>query len=80
MLKGSILVVLLILLIATPVVAGDPLDGNDGPAISRTTMNVEEECGRAEKLVHCGWCWNRCMFAIMADLWTGGGGWDGDDW
>ena len=51
MLKGSILVVLLILLIATPVVAGDPLDGNDGPAISRTTMNVEEECGRAEKLV-----------------------------
>jgi len=77
MLKSSILAVLLVALLALPAVAGDPLDGND---VQKSLGTVDHDCWQAQTHPQCEPCWDNCYYAIIADLWTGGSGWDGDEW
>lgn len=77
MLRNSIII--LIFLLAVPAIAGDPVDSND--LYVTPAGDVQYDCAYAELHPACSWCWTNCVFAIIADLWTGGGGWDGgDDW
>jgi len=63
--------ILLLVLLATPVLAaktGDPLDGND-----RTMSEVEDACAWYFQYPHCNWCWQVCLYAMMAEDYTSGG-------
>ena len=68
------LIALLVIFLAVPAVGGDPVDSNDGPSVYIAELDVQAECARAEKYIHCSWCWTNCMLAIMAEAW--GDGWD----
>ena len=72
---GSLL--LIGVLLAAPAVAavtGDPVDGNDRPV---STNHWEVDCARAALYPQCNWCMTQCVFAIIADMWSGGGiSWD----
>lgn len=71
---GSLLLVLALVLPATAATVGDPLDGNDRPV---TTTAWEVDCARAALYPQCNWCMTQCVFAIIADMWSGGGiSWD----
>lgn len=62
--KNSLLIIVLLSLLASPLMAGDPLDTNDGPTI---TMGIEEACEMAYKYPACESCWTTCLYAMMAD-------------
>ena len=78
MLRNSLLI-LMILVLAIPAVAGDPLDTNDGPSVTLATGFDTPGCDNAEKYPGCGPCWTTCLYALMADAWSNGG-WDNDLW
>ena len=67
---------LLILLVAGAAIAGttgDPLDTND-----RSLGTVEADCGMALLNPQCGWCVTNCLYAIIAEAWSGSGAGDWD--
>jgi len=70
MLKNSVLV--LVLLIAGAAFAGDPLDGTE---IRPADMTADYGCALAIRYPDCVPCWTTCIYAMVADAWTGGG-WD----
>ncbi len=68
---------LLVVALASPAFAGDPLDTNDRPSVAQS---VETDCARALLYPSCGWCVTQCVYAIIADMWAGGSGTSGWDW
>lgn len=56
----SLFLILVLLAGAVPVLAG----------------SMEADCAFAMLYPQCNWCVTRCVYAIIADLWCGGGGMD----
>jgi hypothetical protein len=73
---GSVLLMVALLAgTATSATTGDPIDGNDRPVGVNASWEVE--CAKAALWPQCNWCVSNCIYAIMADMWSGGGiGWD----
>lgn len=78
------LITLLVLLMSTVALAGDPLDANDGPSLQDESSWIQDNdnfsetgCRDSVRWPACVPCWSRCLFAIMADI-AFDGDWDGD--
>lgn len=76
--KHLVSLLLILTMIVAPAamaaVTGDPVDGNDRQ-VGATSWEVD--CARAALYPQCNWCMTQCVFAIIADMWSGGNlSWD----